>query len=575
MKNPFLLLFFPFFIAGYILFNRQNKERLSLTVQDPASITICGASPAGKFNVAANGKFIGPLPGWGKYTYSISTTKDSAQYYFNQGLNMYYGYHMKEALASFKEASRIDPYSAMTYWGQALAMGPYYNAAHSYVMPEGITGVLKKMDEVSLFNATPKEKRFIEVMHLRYSADIKDSKRQELNEAYAAGMKDLIGAFPEDLDVRMFYVDAVMLMHAWDFWNHDGTPKAWTRELELLCDGVMKTNAEHPGALHYQIHITEASRHPEVALANADKLKNNLPGIAHMVHMASHEYQRNGLYAKGVEVNDLADANLLRYDSLAKNLSLVKHSPHYFAVQTYCAMSGGMYKTGIASAVRCRKSVSPTSENNYDQYLFMMPVLTMVRLGKWEEILSDNIAPDAKWVYAGLLHNFAKGMAYLNTGKADQAVAELAALREKAKNPILEKQRIPFNTPLQAAWVAEEILNSAILFSQKNYDQAIGSLNKAILIEDNMIYTEPSDWPIPARQFLGAYLLKMAKPALAEKVYREDIMWNPGNGWSYIGLCKSLESQKKNTQLAEYKARYMKSFSAADQIPTGSVYMNY
>ena len=573
MKNIILLFVFPFFVAGYFTFFWRNKAVQPLVASDPASIAICGAGSVGNFNVAANGKFIGPMPGWGKYSYPIKTSKDSAQYYFNQGLNMYYGYHMKEALASFKEAARIDPYSPMTYWGQALVMGPYYNAAHTYTMPEEIHGVMQKLNEIGLFNADAKEKDLIEVMNQRFFADVIGKKRKISNTSYAAAMRSLISKYPKDPDLKALYVDAVMLMHAWDFWNHDGTPKQWTQELVYLSEEILKINPEHPGALHYQIHITEASRHPEVALANADKLKNNLPGIAHMVHMASHEYQRNGLYAKGVEVNDLADANLLRYDSLAKNLSLVKHSPHYFAVQTYCAMSGAMYKTGLASALRCRKSVAPTAENTYDQYLFMMPVLTMVRLGKWEEILQDNVAPDSKWVYAGLLHHFAKGMAYLNTGQADRAITELTALREKAKDPILEKQRIPFNTPLQAAWIAEEILNSAILFSQKNYDAVISSMNKAILIEDNMIYTEPNDWPIPARQFLGMYFLKMGKPTIAEKVYREDISWNPGNGWSYLGLCKSLEAQKKTTQIAEYKAKYMASFSNADEIPPGSVYM--
>ncbi len=33
-----------------------------------------------------------PLPGTGKHAWKISTTNDSAQFYFNQGINLYYGY---------------------------------------------------------------------------------------------------------------------------------------------------------------------------------------------------------------------------------------------------------------------------------------------------------------------------------------------------------------------------------------------------------------------------------------------------------------------------------------------------
>src|SRR5438105_4186723 len=75
----------------------------------------------------ANGKYIPLLTGWGNHSYAITTNNDSAQIYFNQGLNFYYGYHFREALTSFKESARFDSTCTMAYWGQALASGPYYN----------------------------------------------------------------------------------------------------------------------------------------------------------------------------------------------------------------------------------------------------------------------------------------------------------------------------------------------------------------------------------------------------------------------------------------------------------------
>jgi len=534
---------------------------------------MCGAAATGNAILDENGKNVIALPGWGNYSYRITTKIDSAQFYFDQGLNMYYSYHMKEAAASFKEASRLDPSSPMTYWGQALAMGPYYNSAHSYFIPEGIKDVLVGMNR-SMGNASEKEMHLIRAMNSRYPAEFSGNKTKALDMAYATEIKKLIDLYPDDADIKTLYIDAVMLMHAWDFWNADGTAKAWTPEVVDLCAKVLKTNPEHPAALHYYIHLTEASRHPEVALANADALKTLLPGVGHMVHMASHEYQRNGLYAKGVEVNDMADDNLLNYEAMAKNLALNKHSPHYFAVQTYCAMTGGIYKKGLQNALRCRSSVSPSQESTYDQYLYMMPVLTMVRLGKWDEILKDNVVPDSKWSYAMLIHHFAKGLAFVNTSNPDSARWHLARLRKYQNDPILEKRRVPFNAPIQMAGIAEHILDASIDFSVKNNEAVITKLNKAIAIEDKLIYTEPSDWPVPARQFLGAFLLKMKKPVLAEKVYREDLAMSPNNGWSLIGLYQSLDAQKKSAELTLYKTKYLESFSSADEIPTGSVYLN-
>jgi tetratricopeptide (TPR) repeat protein len=531
----------------------------------------CAPNTGDNYMLTESGKFITLLPGWGQHRYPISSKVDSATIYFNQGLNMYYSYHAREAIASFKEAARFDPSAVMAYWGEALAMGPGYNFAHIYRVPEAIPAVLRLLNDPGN-NCSTKEKDLVSVMNLRYQVDSSSSKKIVLNESYSEGMRKLMNKYPEDLDIKALYVDAVMLEHPWNFWNNDGSPKEWTPELASICESILKKNPAHPAALHYYIHVTEASRHPEVALSSADALKDLLPGVAHMVHMSSHEYERNGLYAKGVEANNKADDNLIRYDSLAKNLFTRVHIPHYFAVQSYCALSGGMYNQGMPLAFRCRNSVTPAYENTYDQYLYMMPVLAMVRLGKWQEILSDKIIPDPHWPYAGILYDFAKGLALLHTGSIDSADRRLKMLQEKITDSILKDRRIPFNTALQGAAIAENILQAEILFKKKKKSAAIRFINKAILAEDSLIYTEPKDWMIPARQFLGAYLLKMKKPVQAEKVYRDDLIWNPGNGWSLLGLYQSLMAQNKSDEAIKYKSAYLTSLSAADKIPPGSVF---
>ena len=569
MKTILLLFICCLFFSGSDKYAQKPAYPLDYS---KSIVATCGSlSPAENIGTADNGKFMAHLPDWGNYSYPISTTSDSAQVYFDQGLTMYYSYHMKEALASFKEAARFDPDCAMAYWGQALAMGPYYNSAHNYTIPKNIPEILKLMNQ-SASKATAKERDLLKVMNLRYPSSDADTIKTKLNAAYAQEMKVLISIYPTDEDIKALFIDAVMLIHPWDFWNNDGSPKEWTPEVVSLCENVLQKNPKHPAALHYYIHLTEASRRPERALTNAQLLKDLFPGVAHMVHMSSHVYQRNGLYALGVAVNDSADANLMRYDSLARHLSLNKHSSHYFAVQTFCGLTGGMYKKGMQDAIRCRKNVEPTYEDTYAQYLYMMPVFTLVRLGKWDELLKDTVKLDTRWIYAGILDNFAKGLAYVYTGQPDLADEQLIQLRNKITDPILKKRRIPFNTTLQGAQIAENILNAVILFNKKKKSAGINSLNKAIKIEDEMIYSEPMDWPIPARQFLGAHLLKLKRPVAAAEVYKMDLALNPGNGWSLLGLYQSLSAQHKVESIAEYKSAYLKAFSDAEKIPPASIY---
>src|SRR5579863_2162343 len=105
--------------------------------------------PAAAVVPDAGGRYAPIFPGWGHHHYPVSTTDDSAQFYFDQGLSLYYSYHLTEAAASFKEAEQKDSHCAMAYWGEALAMGPYYNSTYTYKMPPAVLLVLDKMNSGS------------------------------------------------------------------------------------------------------------------------------------------------------------------------------------------------------------------------------------------------------------------------------------------------------------------------------------------------------------------------------------------------------------------------------------------
>lgn len=520
-----------------------------------------------------NGKFIPVMPGWGNHSYSITTNSDSAQFYFNQGLTFYYSYHAREAVASFKEAARFDSSSAMTYWGQALALGPTYNYGHAYKMPESIPAILQAMNR-HVAGASPKEKALIAAMNRRYDAgDLTDGQRPVLNARYAEALKPLVAAYADDVDIKALYTDAMMLLHPWDFWYNDGQPKAWTPELVQYCEDILQKDPRHPAALHYYIHVTEASRKPEVALPGADSLLKLFPGVAHMVHMSSHEYERIGFYTQGVDANEKADRSLVVYDSLVKGLLPQVHVPHYFAVDAYCALSGAMQEKALAKSLVLRNSVQPTAQAPYLQYQYMFPQLAMVRLGQWDRLLQDNTVIEPGWQYAQVLHHFAKGMAAAKTGSSQQAETHLQQLREAMKGETLRKRFVPHtSSPAECAVVAENILQATLYFERKQPALAISTIKKAVLAEDSLIYSEPKIWMLPARQYLGAFLLQLGRAKEAEAVYREDLVWNPGNGWSLLGLYQALNTQGKKGELPLLKKKYTASFSGAEQIPPRSVY---
>ncbi len=168
---------------------------------------------------------IPPMPDAGIYKWKIETTNDSAQFYFNQGINMYYGFHIIEALASFKKAAKFDADNPLIWWAQALSYGPNINDVGYSVAAEALEAV-QKATSLSM-NGTSIEKALIAAMSKRYSADSTQT-REKLNQGYVDAMQNLYKQYADHPDIAALYADALMLQHPWDLWNNNGTPKSWT-----------------------------------------------------------------------------------------------------------------------------------------------------------------------------------------------------------------------------------------------------------------------------------------------------------------------------------------------------------
>jgi len=514
---------------------------------------------------------IAMLTGWGNYRWNINTKSDSARLYFNQGINMYYAFHIIESMASFKKAARFDDTNAMIWWAQALAYGPNINDYEYAATPDAYAAAQKALALKG--NCTAKEKVLIEAMAVRYTTDSTIS-RTALNQLYATAMQKAFSQYPADADVGALYADALMLQHPWDYWKHNGEAEPWTPQLLTVLESVMKNTPEHPGANHYYIHAVEASKNSKRAMASADRLGKLMPGVAHMIHMPSHIYIRNGKYTAGEKVNELSVAGYTNYLSVypdvKNNISL--YLVHNLHMQTACAMMKPVYAYSNKSAVDCSRSFDtsflsmPAPFGTYMQYLYMTPALNDVRFGKWDIILNSPQVQDDH-TYASVLWHWARGMAFAGKNKITEANAELKIMQDKMMVPDMQVVMQPFNAPIAAAKVAEKILAASIAGQQKDHAKATILLTEAVLNEDAMIYNEPRDWLLPARQYLGYALLHGGNAGRAEKIFKEDLVDNPDNHWTLYGLYRALTEQKKNAEATAIKKQFDKAFAGADILP--------
>ena len=529
----------------------------------PAGGHVHYAEPAAQ-QASPSGALAPRLQNLGSHTFPVSTRNRQAQQFMNQGLNLAYAFNHAEARRAFREAARLDPNLAMAYWGQALVLGPNINAVmEPNEEPQAYELVQKAVSLKSRSSA--REQAYIDALAQRYSGAASD--RRPRDRAYADAMRAVHGRYPQDLDAAMLYVESVMDLRPWGYWQRDGTPYERTAEIVALTEQVMARNPRHPAALHMYIHLMESTGTPGKAEKAADTLLTLMPAAGHMVHMPGHIYQRVGRYADAMRSNELAIAADEDYiaQCQAQGLYPMGYYPHNIHFLWFAATFDGQSRIAIESA---RKVASRIDDETLKAAPMLagfrlVPYYALTRFGRWDEMLKEPEPPAFSAVLRATWH-YARGLSLVATGRLDAAAAELASLR-----PLLadEAMKQPLFSPNLAGAVlapAPDVLQGEIAAARGDYESAIALLERAVRLEDSLVYTEPSEFHYPPRHTLGAVLLDAGRPAEAETVYWEDLRRNQDNGWALFGLMQALRAQNKTADAALIEARFTKAWARAD-----------
>jgi tetratricopeptide (TPR) repeat protein len=514
--------------------------------------------------------------GFEGYARKVTTSSAEAQRWFDQGIQLLYGFNHDEAIRSFEQAAAIDPQCAMAWWGSAYARGIHIN---NPVMGEEQSRLAYDAAQKALAvidRASPVEQALIRAVATRYAWPAPEDRRA-LDEGYAAAMEKAWHAFPEDADVGALFAESLMNLQPWDLWTAEGAPKGRALEVAAVLEGVLARAPQHPGANHFYIHAIEASPWPERGLAAAERLATLVPGSGHLVHMPSHIQIRTGRYAQAVASNQKAIAADQAY--LAKSpppefyAVYFLHNAHFLA---YAAMMEGRYATALEAARTIDKSVPPAFLKEFAPVAdgFMPTALhVLLRFGKWEEILKEP-EPQAFQLVTRSERHFARAVAQANLGKTAEARAELAAFDGVAAEieSAEAEWKVGNNLAPAVMAVARNMADGEILYREGKKEEAFAALREAVRLEETLAYDEPPGWMQPVRHALGALLIAEGRAAEAEEVYRADLERHPRNAWSLLGLKQSLEEQQKTAEAEAIALEVSAAWARADVTPPGSCY---
>lgn len=533
-------------------------------------LALVACSSARERQVEQTGAPLVPLyDSLGTLHYAVTTADSGTQAYFDQGLRLTYAFNHEEAINSFTEGARQDTSCAMCWWGIALAHGPNINAAMESTSVRPAWEAVSRARQFAS-NATPKERALINALAQRY-AESPPADRSKLDSAYANAMRGISKDYPDDPDVLTLFAESMLDLRPWNQWTKTGQAQPGTLEAVAALEKAIAIDSLHPGACHYYIHAVEASRQPERAIPCAERLPRLMPGAGHVVHMPAHIYIRVGRYADAVRINQHAihaDHQYLEKRTPAGIYPLA-YAPHNAHFLFSAASFAGNKAQAVAAARDAASRVPLAVLKQYPGFELYTPApyFALVQFGDWATMLVTP-PPDSALRYTTGMWHYARGLALGATGKTAEAEREADALERIAAAVPRDQPVFAFHRASDLLGLASHVLRGDIAEKRGHLREAIRHYRAGAAAEDSLFYDEPPPWYQPVRHFLGNALLKNGDATAAERIYREDLVRFPENGWSLYGLAQSLRAQNKNA--ADIEARLATAWKGADVKLSGS-----
>lgn len=528
------------------------------------------------------------LDGFGTLAWPITTAVPEAQALFKRGMLQSYAFNENEAMRTFKAALAKDPNCAMCAWGVAYALGPNINSG-----PRGDVSEARRYAlyaKARLAGATPRETALVNALVLRYAEATRINpmdapliaatcskpgaeSANPLDVAYARKMREVSDAYPTDPDITSFFAEAVIIATPDVLWDRKtGAPSPDVLLMVERLETALTLAPDHTGLNHYLVHAMDSSPMPERAAAAADRLGRLAPESPHLVHMPSHVYVRLARYGDARRVNEQALAAELRQTAVTKAQGFEtvnnwdRHNTHFL---WFAALMDGRGEQALAQA-RQLANLSGKGKSAYSELMRSMPLLTLVRLGRFDEALKEPLVAGEAGMATGV-REYARGVALARTAQPAAARDAAAELKRIVDAPVSAGQkRDEFQATALAVLSAQ--LQGEIEAARGDTEAARTALQRAAELEDALEANEPPILGAGSRLLLGDALLRAGRWADAEAAFSSDLKLQPGSGWALRGLLHALERQSRSTEAASVRSQYERAWVRADAaLRTGTV----
>jgi tetratricopeptide (TPR) repeat protein len=508
-------------------------------VREASSARVLASASAHRDLLRAEPESAAPR-GLGAHHRAISSRSPAAQRAFDDGLGLLYTGDPDRAARRFRDAARVDPSSAMGFFGLSLALAEAASAERSSDRAAEARAAADAAARV-VAGASPVERALVDALAVRY----RDGGGEA---AFASALAGVAARFPADLDAKTIYARVAMAIAADRLWPRSGeTPKSTLAVVAALEDALAR-DPDHLGANEAYVRALVGSPHPERALAAADRLARLGPNSPAFAHLAARLYHRVGRHAAAAA----ADERALALDPAPGSRGAVP------PVDARRARHEALLVASCVAAARATRALEVANDLAHEASPEVpesaaVPALVLARFGRYDEVL-EQPAPPATSPIAVVLWRFSRGLAEASLGRADAASGELASLAAAGRDVGDEEHDGLVD-------LAATMLEARIAESRGDRDVARRMLEDAARREDALSYDAALPWLLPARDALGVVLLDDRRPGDAEAVYRRELDRGSESAWTLLGLAESLRAQGRTVDASIAEGRFRRTFA--------------
>ena len=463
-----------------------------------------------------------------------SSCKTGVKADFNRGVALLHSFWLDEAGRTFEQVAAADPDCAMAYWGEAIANLHQINGEPSAADLTAGRTALAKADVAR--EQSPREAGYIKALH-RFFDGYDPNRYFDSAQGYADAMGALSGAYPTDLEAKLFYALGLLAADP-----PDDTALTYPRKAVAILQPLLLEYPDHPGIAHYILHACDNPEMAQEGLDAAQRYASIAPASPHALHMPSHIFARLGLWPDDIRSNLASKAAAERDGGMHVGAENRLHAME-FLEYAYLQIGQDDEARQILEEAQTVKAsdVDPAYPDYWATVEARLPVLFALETGDWAAAERLQPIAGAGTLSRGLtLLAHATAAGHLNDGRVG-----IEATR--AYEALLNKE--PVVRPGGGLATLRDEIRAWADFSQGHHDVA-RKLLRAIAERQRKV--GKGEVELPAGEMLADMLLLDGKRKAALQAYQASLQSDPNRFNALLGAGRAAELSSQPAVAARY-----------------------